>query len=119
MENNKVLIYDNQHGFSRFLTKIFGEAYDFEIFKKFDNSLDFDNFEKEYLLAFFVIYSEKDLFDFIKIYRKGVPLVVCSYNEVLLHQLESITDVNIINTSKSKQELVNDFQIFLYTYVEV
>lgn len=118
MENNKVLIYDNQHGFSRFLTKIFGAVYDFKIFKKFDNNFDLESFEKEYLLAFFVLYSEKNLFDFMKIYRKGVPLVVCSFNEELLHQFESITDINVINTSRCKQELVNDFQIYLYTYVE-
>lgn len=119
MENNKVLIYDNQHGFSRFLTKIFGEVYDFKIFKKFETNLDFENFQKEYLLAFFVIYSEKNLFDLMKIYKKGVPLVVCSFNEDMLHQFESIADINIINTSKCKQELVNDFQMFLYTYADV
>lgn len=119
MENNKVLIYDNQHGFSRFLTKVFGEVYDFKIFKKFDVTFDFDSFQKEYLLAFFVIYSEKNLFDLMKIYRKGVPLVVCTFNEQLLHEFERITDVSVINTSRSKQELINDFQIFLYTYVEV
>ncbi|MCD0467706.1 hypothetical protein [Flavobacterium sp. ENC] len=119
MKNNKVLIYDNQHGFSRFLTKVFGEVYDFEIFKKFDTTFDFDNLKNEYLLAFFVIYSEKNIFDLMKIYRKEVPLVVCTFNEQLLHQFESITDISVINTSKCKQELINDFQIFLYTYVEV
>lgn len=118
MENNRVLVYDNQHGFSRFLNKMFGKVYDFAIFKKFEGHFDFESFKKEYLLAFFVVYSEKDLIDFIKIYRKGLPVVVCSFNKDMLRKFESITDVSLMNTSRSKKDLVNDFQIYLYTYGE-
>jgi hypothetical protein len=113
MELKQVLVYDNQHGFSRFLKKEFGKEIDFKVYKKFDRISNFDNFKSDYSFIFFVIYSENDLYDLIKIHEKGLPVVVCGY-KAKFNEFDNNNILSFIDTSKPKKELVNDFQFYLY-----
>ncbi|WP_131474526.1 hypothetical protein [Flavobacterium sp. KMS] len=113
MESKQVIVYDNQHGYSRFLKKEFGKRIDFEVYKKFNFISDFDNSKSDYSFIFFVIYSENDLLDFIKIHDQGLPIVVCSSKGVF-DKFDNNCGINFIDISKPKKELVNDFQSFLY-----
>ncbi len=113
MESKCVLIYDNQHGFSRFLKKEFGKVIDFKVYKNFDSISNLDTIQEYYSFVIFVIYSESDLFDFIKIHGKGLPIVVCSF-KVILNKFENNDGISFIDISKCKKELLNDFQFFLY-----
>lgn len=113
MELKQVVVYDNQHGFSRFLKKEFGKEIDFKVYKKLDRISNFDTVKSDYSFIFFVIYSENDLFDFIKINEKGLPIVVCGF-KTKFNVFDHNSEVRFIDTSKPKKELVSDFQFFLY-----
>lgn len=114
----KVFVYDNQHGFSRFLKKQFGKEVSFKIYKKFGIEDSFDNLQEHYSFVFFIIYSAEDLFDFIKIYCKGVPVLACSFNKEVLDKLKNNNDIKVLDISTSREELFNNFKIALYTYSE-
>ncbi|AYN03649.1 hypothetical protein [Flavobacterium sp. 140616W15] len=116
METKEVLVYDNQHGFSRFLKKQFGKDINFKVYKKFSSEDNFDNIQEEYSFIFFIVYSGEDLFDFIKLQRKGVPIVVCSFNKEVLYKFKNIDDISLLDISASREELINNFQMALHTY---
>lgn len=117
MEEKEVLVYDNQHMFSRFLKKQFGKEVSFKVYKKFSSEDNFDNIQEEYSFIFFIVYSGEDLFDFIKLQRKGVPIVVCSFNKKILYKFKNIRDISLLDISASREELINNFQMVLHTYI--
>jgi hypothetical protein len=113
MESKRVLVYDNQHGFSRFLKKEFGKVIDFKVYKNFDSISSFDTIKEDYSFIIFIIYSEDDLFDFIKIHGKGLPIVICSF-KAILNRFDNNNGFSFIDISRCKKELLNDFQFFLH-----
>ncbi|MGN7811739.1 hypothetical protein [Flavobacterium sp. 22076] len=110
----KILVYDSQHGFSRFLTKQFGNDHELKIFKKFTQEDDFSELTHDFAMIFFMLYSTEDLFDFLRIYRKKVPVTVCSYNPEILKRISKISDIMVMDVSKAKTELVHGFNLILY-----
>lgn len=111
MESKRVLVYDNQHGFSRFLKKEFGKVIDFKVCKNLHSISNLDTIKEDYSFVIFIIYSEGDLFDFIKIHRKGLPIVICSF-KAILNKFDHNSGVSFIDISKCKKELLNDFHFF-------
>ncbi|MFW0739986.1 hypothetical protein [Flavobacterium sp. T12S277] len=109
MGKRKGLIYDSQKYFSRFLKHEFQEDYSFDAycnFKYFDKVLD------KYSVIVFVIYSEKELLDFLKVYRKEIPLIICSFNNGILSELGKIEEVLLLDTSKLKPEIINELKSY-------
>jgi hypothetical protein len=113
MELKQVLVYDNQHGFSRFLKKEFGKKNDFKVYKKFNLINDFDTTKIDYSFVFFIMYTENDLSDFITIDKKQLPIVVCSLKRIF-NKIDTNSELRFIDISKPKKELIHDFQFFLY-----
>ena len=112
MESKRVLVYDNQHAFSRFLKKEFGKVIDFKVYKNFHSVSRLDTITEDCSFIIFIIYSEGDLFDFIKVHGKGLPIVVCSIKP-MLNKFDYNSGVSFIDLSKSKKELLNDFHFIL------
>ena len=116
MESKQVLIYDNQHCFSRLLKKVFGRDTHFKIYKKFDEKSNLDDLREKYSFVFFMIYSEDDLFDYLLLHDRDIPIVVCSFNQKILNQFGKISNINLIDISQAKPELVKRFDFFLKSY---
>ncbi|MDW8850696.1 hypothetical protein SD960_11370 [Flavobacterium sp. MMLR14_040] len=109
----KMFVYDSQHGFSRFINKEFGKDFQFEILKKITDDTVLLNMKEHYLLIFFVVYSEKDLFDFLKIYNQDVPIAVCSFKKEILDKFNFNNDFMLLDISALKSEWINKVRMVL------
>ncbi|MFQ6601719.1 hypothetical protein [Flavobacterium sp. C3NV] len=98
----KGLVYDSQKGFSRFLKYEFKEDYTFDVYKNFKK---FDDVIKDYYVIIFVVYSDNELLDLMRIYKKGVPLIVSTVNKEIKSKLEKIEDLLIFDPTKVKSEM--------------
>ena len=120
MKLEQILVYDKQHYFSRFLKYKFNEIFDF---KKYKNDEDLNDMEEKFLTIVFVIYSESDLLDFVKVYGKGPQILVCSYNKEILRKMKNINDIILLDISKTKlemeKELLTVFNCIIPQYKEI
>lgn len=104
MLKKRVLIYGNQKSFSKFLKSKFQNILMFDVCKNFKYLNEELNV---YEAIVFVIYTEEDLLDFLKVYRKGIPLVVCSFNNRLINVFANLNDIFLIDTSSIRSEILN------------
>jgi hypothetical protein len=118
-KRKKGLVYDNQKYFSRFLKYEFEQEFDFNVCRNFDY---FDVKLSDYSVIIFVIYSDEEIFDFIKVYKKGIPLIVCSFNKLILNKLKKMDEISVLDTSSLRSELIielrNFFNFSILQYVE-
>jgi hypothetical protein len=110
MKKKKVLVYDNQHCFSRFLKYEFKKDFAFEVYKNFKK---FDNIIEHYASMLFVINSDKELYDFLRIYKRGVPLIICTFSKEVKSKFEMIDDILLLDLSKVKTEMRSELKFFL------
>ena len=104
MLKKRVLIYGSQKSFSKFLKSKFQDVLMFDVCKNFKYLNEELNV---YEAIVFVIYTEEDLLDFLKVYRKGIPLVVCSFNNRLINVFANLNDIFLIDTSSIRAEILN------------
>lgn len=83
------------------------------IFDSFRNFKSFENTINDYLAIVFVIYSEEEIADLMSIYKKGIPLIVCTFNEKLLLKLKNIDEILLLDTSKIKSEVIAELKAYL------
>ena len=119
MRLKKILVYDNNNTFPKFLKSVFGEKFEINVYKNFNNDYNFDDMLKEYATIVFVIYSEMDLFDFIKIYDKGIPIIVCSFKNEILTKFKTLKNINLLDGTMTKQEIMNYFQNTLRIHADM
>ena len=110
MDNKKYVVYDCRNYFSRFLKYEFRNTNNFESFKDFKI---FENVISNYSAIIFVIYSEEELINFIRIYKKGIPLIVCTFNKKLLLTMSDMDEILLLDTSKLKAEVMIEFKSYL------
>lgn len=110
MKKKKVLVYDSQHCFSRFLKYEFKKDFAFDVYKNFKK---FDNTIEHYAIMLFVIHSEIELYDLLRIYKRGVPLIVCTFHTEIKAKLEMIDDILLLDLSKVKTEMRSELKFFL------
>jgi hypothetical protein len=108
MEPKKILVYDNQHYFTRLLKDKFGKKYDFVILKKIKEKEELNLIEKEFCFVFFVIYSDIDLYDFIRIYTEGIPVIVASDNIKIFKKMSWLNNVLLFDISLTRKEITNN-----------
>lgn len=108
-KTKKGLVYDNQKYFSRFLKYEFDQEFDFNAYRNFDY---FDQNLNNYSVIIFVIYSEDEIFDFIRVYKKGIPIIVCSFNKQILEKFNKMEDVSVLDTSNLRSELIIELRNF-------
>lgn len=108
-KTRKGLVYDNQKYFSRFLKYEFEQEFDFNVYRNFNY---FDEKLSNYFVIIFVIYTEEELFDFLRVYEKGIPLIVCSFNKQILDKFNKMDDVSVLDTSSLRSELIIELRNF-------
>lgn len=111
MELPQILVYDRQNYFFRFLKYKFYKNFKF---KKVKNDKNFDDDLGKYQIVVFVMYLESELFDFSKIYSTGVQILVCTYNKNILRRMGNRSNIILLDTSKTKLEMVKELENFLY-----
>lgn len=112
MKKKKILVYDSQHCFSRFLKYEFKKDFAFDVYKNFKK---FDNVVKDYAAVLFVVSSDKELYDLIRIYQKEIPLIISTFNKEIKLKLEMVDDVLILDLTKVKAEMRSELKFFLNT----
>jgi hypothetical protein len=110
MNTKKGVVYDRQNYFSRFLKYEFKKPYIFDFHRDIKC---FDNLVNTYSIIVFVIYSEEELVDFMKVYRKGIPLIVCTFNEKLLLKMRNVDEILLLDTTKIKSEIIIELKSYL------
>lgn len=110
MKKKKLLVYDNQRYFSRLLNYEFKEDFDFDVCRNFDYFKS--DVLEDYSLIIFVIYLEEELFDFMKVYKNGIPLIVCTFNNKILKNMQKIDDIILLDTSRLRSELITDMKYY-------
>jgi len=111
MNSKKRVVYDTQNYFSRFIKYEFRDVFEFDTFRKFSS---FENVINNYSTIIFVIYSELEIVNILSIYRKGIPLIVCTFNEKLLLKMQHIDGILLLDTSKIKAEVTAELRSYLY-----
>lgn len=99
----RVLIYGNQKCFSKYLKCKFQDVLILDVCK---NIKDLKEELDTYSVIVLVIYTEEDLFDFFKIYRSGIPMVICSFNKRVLEFLMDLENLYLLDTSKIRSEIL-------------
>lgn len=108
-KTKKGLVYDNQKYFSRFLKYEFEQEFDFKVCRNFDY---FNEKLSDYSVIIFVIYEEEELFDFLQVYQKGIPLIICTFNKQILNKLKKTDDISVLDTSSLRSELIIELRNF-------
>jgi len=111
MISKKCVVYDSQNYFSRFLKYEFRKTMKFDSYKNFEQ---FENVITDYSIIVFVIYLEEELFDFMKIHKKEVPMIVCTFNKNLLMKMQNFDEILLLDTSKIKSEVITEFKSYLH-----
>lgn len=106
----KMVVFDNQHYLFRFLKQEFTE---FKIIKGKEEII-LNGMSEEFSIVVFVIYSESDLIDLLRVYSNGVRIVVCCSVVKILNRLFGIHNLMIVDTSQLKFEMVKDFRNCFY-----
>lgn len=102
----KIIFFDNQHYLFNFFKKEFTE---FEIIKG-KQEITLKEISEEFLIVVFVVYSESDLIDLLRVYSNGVQIVVCTPVAKILNRLFGIPNLMIVDTSQLKFEMVRDLR---------
>lgn len=110
MKKKKVLVYDSQHCFSRFLKYEFKKEFAFDVYKNFKK---FDNVIEHYAIMLFVVHSDKELYDLMRIYQRGVPLIVATFTKEIRLKLEKIEDILLFDPAKIKTEMRTELKFYL------
>lgn len=103
MMKKRVLLYGNQKCFSKYLKCKFQDVLVLDVCKNFK---DLTAELNTYSVIVLVIYTEEDLFDFFKIYRSEIPLVICSFNKRVLEFLMDLENLYFLDTSKIRSEIL-------------
>ncbi|CAA9200437.1 hypothetical protein [Flavobacterium collinsii] len=121
MELDKILVYDYHNYFSRLLKYKFKKDFDFKVFKSFDRIKNFDEIKNDYSIIVFVIYSETDLFDFVRIYGRGFHILVAIHNKEILKKMKKVSDIFLLDISSTQNEMLegitNFFSMHSKTYI--
>ncbi|GIQ59502.1 hypothetical protein Flavo103_26380 [Flavobacterium collinsii] len=102
MEKKKGLVFDSQSYFGRFLKYEFKHDFVFDSYKSIEH---FDDSLEGYNVIVFMIYNDDEMIDMIQLYRRGVPLILCSLDTEMKQKLEKIKDVVHFDCAKVKSEM--------------
>jgi len=110
MDTKKGVVYDSQNYFSRFLKYEFRDELEFDSFRNFTT---FENGLNDYSTIVFVIYSEEEIINLMRIFKNGIPLIVCTFNQKLLQKMRFIDGILLLDTSKIKSEIITELRLYL------
>lgn len=108
MEENKVMVYDKFHYFSRFLKYEFKDI-NFAAGHKAD-ILYGHEVTSDLSLIVFVFYSENDLIDLLRINSYGIPLLVCNHCPQFLNKFINIQNIEVLECLDTKRGFRSDLR---------
>lgn len=111
-----MLVYDQNDCFAAVLRREIKLNIDIISCNTFPVGFDFNSKQGEYAIVLFVCNSIEDIFDFIKIYNKGIPVIVCAYKRELLAEFMLIDDVLLIDGCLLKNELIQNIKMYLANF---
>ncbi|MFH6995511.1 hypothetical protein [Flavobacterium sp. FlaQc-48] len=103
MGKGKILLYDTKKKFFKILKYAFKKDFVFDVYS---DITDFEALLDEYSSAVFVIYSESNLKEFMRVSQKGVPIIVCTSKQEIFEKLKDINEIFLYDCSKIKSEMV-------------
>lgn len=110
MDSNKVLVFDNHHYFSRFLKYEFKEI-KFTNGEK-DSILYGSELNNSFSLIVYVLYSEEDLIDLIRLYAYGIKLLVCNHNPKFANKFINIKNMAVLDCLETKKGFRTDLRLY-------
>lgn len=110
VEKKKILVCDSQN----FLCKILKKSFDIERFKYY---APMGNYYSSHILIY-VLYNERELSWFKRIFRKGIPVLVCVFNKKVLHEITFFLEKGdcffLLDGSQiNKSEILSVVKLFL------
>ncbi|HEY1194861.1 hypothetical protein [Flavobacterium sp.] len=109
MDENKVMVYDKFHYFSRFLKYEFKDI-NFEVGHKTD-VLYGHEMTSNISLIVFVFYEENDLIDLLRVNSFGIPLLVCNHCPQFLNKFINIQNIEVLECLDTKRGFRNDLRV--------
>ncbi len=109
MHTRKGLVIDNQNYFPRLLKNKFKEHISFDSHRNFKY---LDKVLNHYSIIVFVIYSEDEIFDCMKVCNKGIPLIICTFNKERLIKLRRIENIMLLDSSRILPEIVTQLKSY-------
>lgn len=103
MGKGKILLYDTKKKFFKILKYAFKKDFVFDVYS---DITDFEALLDEYSSVVFVIYSESNLKEFMRVSQKGVPIIVCTSKQEIFEKLKDINEIFLYDCSKIKSEMV-------------
>ncbi len=110
MNTKKIVLYDSRNHFYRSLKYEFRNTFEFDFFRDFSC---FENVINDYSTILFVVYSEEEIINLMSIYKKGIPIIVCTSRNDFLLKLKNIDEIFLLNTSEIKLEVIAKIRLNL------
>lgn len=108
MFKKKGIVFDNQNYFSKIVKNKFKEHIVFDMHKNFKN---FDK-NNNYSILIFVIYSEDDIYNLLKVNNLGIPIIICAFNKERLTKLRRLENIMLLDASKILPEIIVQLQSY-------
>ena len=110
MNTKKIVLYDSEKHFYRFLKYELSNTFEFDFFSDFKF---FENAINNYSTIIFVVYSEKEIINLMSIFKKSIPIIVCTSSDKLLLKMKDFDKIILVNTSEIKSEIIAKMRLNL------
>ena len=117
MGSNRVLVFDNRHYFSRFLKYEFKDV-KFTVGEK-ESILYNIEINKGFSLIVYVLYSEEDLIDLLRLYTYGVKLLVCNHSPKFVDKFRNIKNMGALDCTETKSVFRSDLRMYFKEVLDV
>jgi hypothetical protein len=105
IEKKKILVCDSQNFFSKILKKKFGKEFDIE---RSTFYLPMSGYSQETHFLIYVIYNERELAWFKRIFRKKIPVLVCVFSKEVLSYISNMEKGDVFFLLNGSQKIKND-----------
>ncbi|TDE48574.1 hypothetical protein [Flavobacterium sp. GT3P67] len=109
MFKKKGIVFDNQNYFSKIVKHKFKEYILFDTYNNFKN---FDKKNNNYSILIFVIYSEDDVYNLLKVNNLEIPMIICAFNKERLMKLRRLENIMLLDASKLLPEIIVQLQSY-------
>lgn len=107
MNTKKIVLFDSRKHFYRFLKWEQKNTFELDYFKDFKDAIN------DYYTILFLVYSKEEIINLMSIYKKGIPIIVCTSNNDFLFKMKNIDEILLFDTSEIKSELIAKMRLNL------
>ncbi|MFW0735638.1 hypothetical protein [Flavobacterium sp. T12S277] len=102
MEKKKGLVFDSQRYFARFLKYEFRDDFVFDSYKDITH---FDNSLEGYDVVIFMLYSDNEITDLMRLHKRGVPIIASYLDQTMKSKLKRMKGIYLFDCTKVKAEM--------------